>query len=137
MADTFQLWILAADKPFYKGECMSLIVPTLDGEREFLAHHSNMIAAIVPGMIHGKFPDGDSRTAAVSGGLLKVEDNDVLVLVDSIERPEEIDANRARRAREQAKEALLQKQSIREYRTAQANLARAVNRLKVKKTIHG
>ena len=132
MADTFDLWILAADRLFYQGTCMSLIVPTSDGEREILAHHSNMIAAIIPGMIRGRFPDGDGRMAAVSGGLVKAENNKVLVLVDSIERPEEIDANRARRAEEHAKEALLQKQSIQEYRLAQSNLARAVNRLKVK-----
>ena len=61
-----------------------------------------------------------------------MEDNDVLVLVDTAERPEEIDANRARRAADQAREALLQKKSIQEYRTAQTNLARALNRLKVR-----
>ena len=134
MADVFELWILAADRPFYKGDCTSLTVPVLDGERELLAHHSNMAAVIVPGMIRGTFPDGDSRTAAVSGGLVKAEANKVLVLVDSIERPEEIDENRARQAQVQAKEAILQKQSIREYRLAQASLARAVNRLRVKNT---
>ena len=47
------------------------------------------------------------------------------------ERPEEIDANRARRAADQAKEALLQKRSIQEYRVAQYNLARAMSRLRV------
>ena len=56
----------------------------------------------------------------------------VLVLVDAAERPEEIDKNRAERAAAAAKEALLQKRSIREYRLAEANLARAINRLRVK-----
>ena len=48
------------------------------------------------------------------------------------ELPEEIDLNRARRAADEAREALLQKQSIQEYRTAQANLARAINRLRIR-----
>ena len=39
---------------------------------------------------------------------------------------------RAERAAAAAKEALLQKRSIREYRLAEANLARAINRLRVK-----
>ena len=53
------------------------------------------------------------------------------LLVDSAERPEDIDANRARLAEERAREELLQKRSLREYRMAEANLARALNRLRV------
>lgn len=133
MAATFQLRVLASDKPFYEGECVSLTISTQCGEQEFLAHHSNMIVAIVPGVLRGRFPDGSEQTAAVSGGLVKVEDNEVLVLVDTAERPEEIDANRAKRAEAQAREAILQKKSLQEYRTAQATLARELNRLKVRK----
>lgn len=39
---------------------------------------------------------------------------------------------RARRNADAAKEALLQKRSIQEYRSAQAALARAISRLRVK-----
>ena len=46
--------------------------------------------------------------------------------------PEEIDAIRAQRAADEAREAILQKRSAQEYRMAQANLARALNRLRVK-----
>ena len=30
----FPLHVLAADKPFYEGDCESLVVPTLDGDVE-------------------------------------------------------------------------------------------------------
>ena len=66
--------------------------------------------------------------------MVKVEDNDVLVLVDSAERPEEIDTNRAERAVAEAKEAMLQKKTVQEYKMAQAHLARAINRLRVKRS---
>ena len=102
------------------------------GELGILANHSNMIAAVVPGVLRGQFPDRPPQTAAVSGGVVKIEDNEVLILADTAERPEEIDANRARRAEANAREALLQKKSIQEYRSAQAYLARALNRLKVR-----
>ena len=75
---------------------------------------------------------GPVRRAAVSGGMVKIEKNDVLVLVDSVERPEEIDAARARREADEAREAMLQKKSRQEYQLAQAALARAMNRLRVK-----
>ena len=130
--DHFTVYILAADEPFYEGPCESLSVPTTTGMYGVLAHHTNVIMAIVPGTLHYRCPGQEERLAAVSAGLMKVENGEVLILVDSAERPEEIDANRAQRAADRAKEELLQKKSIQEYRMAQSNLARALSRLQVK-----
>ena len=130
--DTFVVHILAADHTFYEGPCVSLTIPTSDGERGILAHHDSMIAAIQPGTLRYQVPGQPMQTAAVSPGMVKVEHNDVLVLVDSAERPEEIDEARARREADQAHEALLQKKSRQEHQIAQATLARALNRLRVK-----
>ncbi|MDE6281951.1 MAG: ATP synthase F1 subunit epsilon [Oscillospiraceae bacterium] len=130
--DTFQVHILAADKTLYEGPCVSLTIPANAGERGILAHHSSMMAAIVPGMIRWQPPGQEVQLAAVSPGMVKVEANEVLVLVDSAERPEEIDEARARRRADEAREAILQKKSIQEYQLAQSTLARALNRLRVK-----
>ena len=130
--ETFQVHILAADKNFYEGPCVSLTIPTSDGEQGILAHHSDMIAAILPGTLRYQTPDGPVQLAAVSSGMVKIEKNEVLVLVDSVERPEEIDAARARREADEAREAMLQQKSRQEYQLAQAALARAMNRLRVK-----
>ncbi|MDE6639826.1 MAG: ATP synthase F1 subunit epsilon [Acetatifactor sp.] len=129
----FRISILAADSVLYEGPCESLIVPTPQGLYGILAKHSNMISAVVPGRLSYRIPGGQEQYAAVSAGLVKVEDNEVLVLVDTAERPENIDANRAKRAADEAKEAILQKRSIQEYRSAQANLAKELNRLSVRK----
>ena len=130
--EPFQVHILAVDRTFYEGPCLSMTIPTSDGEYGILAHHSNMIAAIQPGILRYQIPGEPPHLAAISPGMLKVEKNDVLVLVDSAERPEEIDAARARREAKEAQEILLQKESRQEYRVAQATLARALNRLRVK-----
>ena len=130
--EVFQAHILAADRSFYEGPCVSLTVPTSDGEQGILAHHSDMIAAILPGTLRFQTPEGPAQTAAVSGGMVKIEKNEVLVLVDSVERPEEIDALRAKREADEAREALLQRRSRQEHQLAQATLARAMNRLRVK-----
>ena len=129
--NSFRLHIFAADRVFFEGDCVSLIVPTNHGQYGVQAHHSNMIAALVPGMLTYRLPEGESRNAAVSAGMIKIEANDVLVLVDAAERPEDIDANRAKQAEARAREELLQKRSQMEYRLAQANLARALNRLRI------
>jgi F-type H+-transporting ATPase subunit epsilon len=130
--NTFDVKILAAERPFYEGKCESLVIPTICGEHGILANHSNMICAIVPGVLRFRISQGKEQIASISGGLIKVENNEVLVLADSIERPEEIDANRAVKEAEEAQEVILQKRSLLEYHSAQAKMARAVNRLRVK-----
>lgn len=129
---TFHVDILASDNPFYSGPCESIIVPSLQGKYGIKANHSNAIIAVVPGTFFYRVPGEERQVAVVSHGLVKIEDNKILVLVDSIERPEEIDANRAKRAADAAREEMLQSKSIREYHSAQARLARAVSRLRVK-----
>ncbi len=128
----FKLSVYASDKPFYEGPCVSVSIPFSDGEYGIQAYHSNLMAAVVAGELRFTLPDRTVTHAAVSGGIVKVENNEVLLLVDTAERPEEIDANRARRAADEAKEAMLQKKSIRDYHSAQARLIREINRLRVK-----
>ncbi len=131
--NTFNLHILAADRPFYEGECESLMLPLTTGEYGVKANHSNMIAGVVPGLLMYRDDLGNEVNAVVSEGMVKVDHNEVLVLVDTVELPEEIDANRAERAAAHAREALLQKRSRQEYLMAQTELARATSRLKVSK----
>ena len=131
--NTFTVHILAADKVLYEGECESLIIPTPWGQYGILAHHTKAICAVVAGRLTYRVPGGKDQFAAVSDGLVKIEDNDVLILVDTAERPEEIDVIKARQIADQMKEAVLQKRSIREYCEAQAALARAVSRMDVHK----
>ena len=130
--DTFQVHILAADKTLYEGPCISLTIPASDGERGILAHHSSIMAAVVPGTLRYQPPGQPVQLLAVSPGMVKVEANEALVLVEAAERPEEIDEARARWEADQAREAILQKKSRQEYQLAQASLARALNRLRVK-----
>lgn len=132
MMNTFSLTVLAAEKPFYEGECVSLVLPTVDGQYGIQAGHNNMIAAVVPGELKFTVPNDEIVLAAVSEGLVKVENGNVLILVDTAERPEEIDENRARHSAGQAKEAILQKKSIQDYYSAQGRMARALSRLRVK-----
>jgi F-type H+-transporting ATPase subunit epsilon len=131
--NTFELHILAAERSFYEGPCESLILPLTEGMYGIQANHVNMIAGIVPGELTYRVPGGVDEHAACSRGMVKVENNEVTVLVDTVERPEEIDVNRAQRAADEAKEELLKKRSRQEYMKAQMELARAMTRLRVSK----
>lgn len=130
---SFTVHILAADKVLYEGDCESLIIPTPWGQYGILAHHTKAICAVKAGRMTYRAPGGEDKYAAVSDGLVKIENNDVLVLVDTAERPEDIDIIKAKEAADAAREAILQKRSIREYHEAQATLARALSRIDVHK----
>ena len=49
--------------------------------------HQNLVVAIIPGTVRYKPVGEEEKLAAVSDGMMRVEDNDVLLLVDSAERP--------------------------------------------------
>ena len=121
---TFSLKIISTDKVFYDGKCEYLVIPTIDGEKGILAHHENMVIAV-------EKPDGEWVTAVVSKGFAEIVNNRASVLVNTAERPEDIDVKRAEEAKERAEEQLRQKQSIQQYYHTQASLARAMNRLRV------
>lgn len=128
----FTLHILEADGTFFDGKCISLVIPTTEGLYGIQANHENLISAIVTGMVKYTTPDGEEHYAAVSTGLIKVEDNDVLILTESAEHSEEIDESRAKQEAEAALEEMNERKSIEEYKIAQARMARAINRLKIK-----
>jgi len=130
--NSFFVRILAEDHVFYEGDCVSLILPFPDGLYGIQAGHCNTLSAIIPGELICRRPDGSSLTAAVSAGLAKIEKGEVLVLVETAELPGDIDAARAKRAVDEAREAMIAKRSSMEYRAAQATLIRATNRLRVK-----
>ena len=73
---------------------------------------------------------GDWREVAVGSGFMEIVNNRVTVLVQTAERPEEIDIRHAQEQKERAQEQLRQKQSIREYYHSRASLARAMARIK-------
>ena len=131
--NSFLLQIYEADGTFFDGECESLIVPTQTGSYGIQAGHSNVVLAIVPGVMQYRVAGSEEMVpAAVSNGVLKMEDGKALMLLDSAEHADEIDIARARRALDEAKEQMLLKGSRVEYNAAQARLARAMNRLKLK-----
>ena len=125
----FNLKILACEKVFFEGECEIIIFPSYDGEMAVMANHEQMSASVEIGEIRFKDHDYNWHTAVVSDGLLKVENNNVTMLVYSAERPEEIDRFRAEAAKERADRKLQEKQSLIEYNISTANLARAMARL--------
>lgn len=132
---TFWLKIVASDHVFFNGSCEALVVPAHDGEVGILPHREAMILAIQEGELRFRTPEsnGQRRKAVVGLGIVQVANNRVTVIVDTAERPEDIDEVRARQALERAEEQMRQKQSLREFKMSQASMVRAIARLKGKR----
>ena len=132
---TFWLKIVASDHVFFNGSCEALVVPAHDGEVGILPHREAMILDIQEGELRFRTPEsnGQWRKAVVGLGIVQVANNRVTVIVDTAERPEDIDEVRARQALERAEEQMRQKQSLREFKMSQASMVRAIARLKGKR----
>ena len=110
--NSFILNITASSGEFYQGDCEDLVLPTGDGVYGVQAGHNPVLVALHMGI--AKFTvDGETRE----------------VLVDSAERPEDIDKNRAEAARIRAEERLQHQKSMHEYYQSQIALQRAMQRL--------
>ena len=126
--NSFILNITASSGEFYQGSCESMVLPVKDGVYGVQAGHSPVLVAIHMGML--KFTvDGETREILVGDGIAEVTPTFVLLLVDSAERPEDIDKNRAEAARIRAEERLQHKQSMHEYYQTKIALDLAMQRL--------
>ncbi len=87
----------------FSGRCRSLIVPEYDGQKEILAHHEDMVIAIDEGEMRFQPEGTDNWEYAVVGmGFVEIVNNRVTLLVETAERPEEIDVARAPRSKKKS-----------------------------------
>lgn len=132
MPGTFHVDIVTPEKVILKEEAVSLVAPGVQGSFGVLVNHSPLLAELRAGELKLRKPGGEEIEMAVGGGFLQVFDNQVTVLADTAERFAEIDVERARRARDVAREQLKAAQSTfneSAITQAQAALDRAENRI--------
>lgn len=132
MSKTIELEIITPEKKFYSGPAEGIIMPAIDGQYGVQPGHEPVVTALEPGTVR-YCVDGTWNEVVVSMGFAEVMPDYAILLVDTAERPEEIDRARAERALERAEERMRQKQSIQEYYRSKAAIARAMARLKASK----
>ena len=135
MADnTFVFEIFTPEYSFFNGTIEAFTFTAQDGgEWTILKDHEPMIAILQPGVVKIK-KDGEWREAISSEGYMQISSRGAVLFVRTCEWPEDVDRNRAERARQQAEEALRQSHSQAEFRANQAMLARAMARLRNSRT---
>jgi F-type H+-transporting ATPase subunit epsilon len=128
----YELTIATPGRVVYQGRAQSVVAPGVEGLFGVLAHHAPMAAELDTGGLEVVTEAGERVGFAVSGGVLEVKWEGVMVLADSAEAAGEIDVERARTARARAEERLRARAADVDLVRAQAALRRALNRLRVK-----
>ena len=131
---SFQLKIVTPDGLAYDGLAEEVIVRTTSGDIGILAGHINCVAPL--GMGRATFIiEGQKRYAACIGGLLSVSGGAVTLVPTTFEWADDIDAERAGRAEQRAKDVLADKTaSNTDLVVAEAKLKRALVRKSVAAT---
>jgi len=125
---SFNLEIITAEQTIFSGQVSSLTAPATDGEIGVLPRHASILTLLKPGEL--KYSTTEiQQHLAVSGGFLEVNADKVVILVDSAERLEDIDEDRAQLAIQRAKDRLLEKSTDLDLERALGSLRRASARL--------
>jgi F-type H+-transporting ATPase subunit epsilon len=126
-----QLEVVTPERKVLSEPVDTVTVPGLGGELGILPGHTPLISQLQTGVL-AYSAGGKSSQLHVSGGFVEVKDDVVSVLAEVAERPEEIDAARARLAREHIVKHLTAWTGTEEdFETARAKLERSMVRLQL------
>lgn len=128
-----KLEIVTPSKTAFSGAINSISVLGTSGAFQVLYNHAPILSSFEIGVIKISDSNNNELIFATSGGTIEVLENKILILAESLERPKEIDINRAEKAKDRAKERLASKGKEIDQSRAEAALQRAINRIKVSK----
>ena len=126
----FHLEILTPDGRAFEGMVESLLVHAIDGDVEFLAGHVDYLTSLGIGRARIKIA-GKDRYASVSGGFVTVTSGYVKLIATTFEFAENIDIDRARDAKDRAKEILASSKDSKAIEISRVKLQRAIARINV------
>jgi F-type H+-transporting ATPase subunit epsilon len=130
VAKTLQLQIVTPKQVLFDGEVQNFTVPGSVGPFQVLSMHAPIVSALSPGLFKYDVNNREERYF-IGGGFLEMHENRATVLASSAERPEQIDVDRALRAKERAQQRVKVLDGSIDNERARAALDRANARLAI------
>lgn len=132
MAETnnFTLKIITPERLFYEGPVKMVEFNTMEGEIGVLPGHIPMTVIVKPGVLTITEEAGEKK-AALHAGFAEILQNQITILAEIIEWPDEIDTDRANGAKERAEGRLREKAPETDVARAEIALRRALTRIEV------
>ena len=132
MADNkFALKVMCPDRTFFEGEADMVEMNTTEGYIGVYPGHIPIATVLAPGIlvIHN---DGETKRAALHSGVARISPDNIMILAEVAEWPDEIDLNRAEEARVRAERRLSGTESGIDIKRAEAALKRSLTRISIK-----
>lgn len=132
MADrtTFKLKVICPDRIFYDGEVTMVELNTSDGEVGIYQNHVPTTMIIAPGVLKITEVDG-TKKAALHSGFIEVLQDQMTILAEVAEWPEEIDVRRAEEAKIRAERRIETNDSKMNILRAEIALKKSLIRIKL------
>ena len=121
--------IITQERTVYSEQADYVSLPGTEGIMGILPNHAPLLTALNFGEVLIR-KDGDEHYFAIGGGFAEVRPDQVIVLADSAEHADEIDTDRAQKARERAEQAM--KEGVSEDAVAYAQIEAALRRAQIR-----
>ena len=128
MANNFKLSIVTPDGKKIEDEVTILNVLTKGGALGIMKGHLPLVSTLETSHLNYK-KNNESIDICISGGIINVNKDEVIVLAESFETKDEIDKERAEASKARAEKRLSSKDSNIDILRAELALKRALNRL--------
>ena len=124
--------IITQERTVFSGEVDSVNLPGAEGRMGVLPNHTALLTTLDFGEVIVRSA-GQEEYFAIGGGFVEIQPDHVTILADSAEHADEIDHERAERARERAKQLMAEgvPEDPEYYAQIRASLLRAQARLDV------
>jgi F-type H+-transporting ATPase subunit epsilon len=135
MADTIQLEVLTPGGSVFNQAVREVIVPTTGGSLGILPNHTPLAAVVQQGMVDIRYKPED-RTLdhlVITRGLMEIDGERVVLLVDDATQVKDIDEFNERQRLAEAEERLKSAQEARDIASAQADILRSTTWLDASK----
>ncbi|PKN69445.1 MAG: ATP synthase F1 subunit epsilon [Deltaproteobacteria bacterium HGW-Deltaproteobacteria-12] len=131
MSDDLILEIVTPEKVAFTGKVEEVTIPGTEGEFGVLRGHEALLTSVDIGELNFTM-DGKKTYYAINTGFAEVTGEKVTVLIETAERSDSIDKDRALRAKQNAEARLAQiaKENV-EYEKINLALTRAITRIRV------
>jgi len=131
MADELVLEIVTPEKMIFSGKIEEVTIPGAEGEFGVLRGHEAFLSSVDIGELYF-IKEGKKTYYSVNTGYAEVTASKVTILIETAERSDSIDKDRALKAKDKAETRLAQiaKEDV-EYETVRTALTRAITRISV------
>ena len=128
---TFKLDILTPYGKYFSRQVNYLEVRSDLSVLGIYPDHAPLISTLTISSMKIKFDDSTFEYAIGGGVIFVKKDNEVVLLLDSVERADEIDLERAKQSKERAEKRLNYNEEGVDIKRAKISLARALNRIRL------